>query len=478
MSEAVADHALRRRIVIGVLFLSFISSFNQLVVAPVLPTIGAELGDIEDLPWVLTAYLLAGTVVTPLYGRLGDIVGRSAMIWVSIAIFVTGSILCALAPTVLTLALARGVQGLGGGGLVPLTQAAIADVVPPRERGRYQGYFSIVYVASSVAGPLCGGFIAQYLDWQWIFWLNLPLCAVTLAATTRALRALPQRRVEHRLDLPGAGLIALLGLSLMLMLSWGGVRYAWSSPEILGLLAASIALVAAYAAHSRRTEEPIFPLAVLQDRVVAMASLGTFFGAAAYTGLVSYIPLYFQIVLGEQSTVSGAALMVMVLSSSAASAIVGPLISQNRERFLFVAAAAVSVAAIIALALLRTHATPPLVVALMALHSFGLSMTFPLSNISIQNAVAHRHVGVATASMYFTRSISGAGATAFLGAIILASGHAGAIANLKGGARPTFIDPSLADTFAAMLGVVALLTLFSYAALLLMERRPLRTTVS
>jgi MFS family permease len=216
------DHAAVRSIVIGILLAMLLAALDQTIVATALPTIGRELGNPEQLPWVVTAYLLTSTAVTPLYGKLSDIHGRRLILLIGIGTFVLGSLACALAPSMGVLIVARGFQGLGGGGLISLAQTIIADVVAPKERGRYQGYIAGVFVTSSVAGPVLGGFFAEHLHWSMIFWINLPLGAVAFVMTNRVLRRLPRHERPHRVDLLGALLMVLATVTLLLALSWGG----------------------------------------------------------------------------------------------------------------------------------------------------------------------------------------------------------------------------------------------------------------
>ncbi|WP_246694067.1 MFS transporter, partial [Methylobacterium sp. WL18] len=214
-----------------------LAALDQTIVATAMPTIGLDLGDAANLPWIVTAYLLASTAVTPLYGKLSDIHGRRIMLLIAIATFVLGSLACAVAPTMVTLALARGLQGIGGGGLIALSQTILADIMPPKERARYQVVIAGVFVAASVAGPLLGGFFAQHLHWSLIFWINLPIGFLAFALTNAKLKLLPRNERRHTLDYPGAILLVLSSTTLMLALSWGGVRYPWGSAPVLGLLA-------------------------------------------------------------------------------------------------------------------------------------------------------------------------------------------------------------------------------------------------
>src|SRR3954470_21713690 len=233
------DHASVRRIILGLMLAMFLSSLDQTIVATALATIGRAYGEVESLTWVVTAYLLAATVVVPIYGKLSDIYGRRPALLTGIAIFVAGSVACALAPTMPALIAARALQGIGGGGLIALSQTIVGDAVSPRERGRYQGYFGAVFATASIAGPVLGGVFAEHLHWSFIFWINVPLGLAAFVISGRALKALPRHERPHKLDFLGAALMVTATIALLLALNWGGTRYPWSSAQILGLLGAA-----------------------------------------------------------------------------------------------------------------------------------------------------------------------------------------------------------------------------------------------
>jgi MFS family permease len=241
----------------------FLGALDQTIVATALPTIGRTFGNLDDLSWVVTAYLLTGTASTPLYGKLSDIHGRRMVMLTAIGIFIAGSIVCALAPNMTVLVLGRGLQGLGGGGLMALAQTIIADIVSPRERGRYQGYIGAVFAASSVGGPVLGGFLTEHLDWSLIFWINLPLGLAALGMTSSVLKLVPFHPRKHRLDLIGAGLMMCASIALLLALSWGGRRFEWISGPIGALLLGSALLWGLFAWRLVSTREPFPPLSVL-----------------------------------------------------------------------------------------------------------------------------------------------------------------------------------------------------------------------
>src|SRR5438094_2526220 len=309
------DHAAARRIVVGVLVTMMLAALDPVMVATALPTIAATLGDIDNMSWVVTANLLCATAATPLYGKLSDIHGRRSMMLIAITIYAGGSLACALAPSMLTLILARGLQGLGSGGLMPLVQTIIGDVASPRDRPRYQAYTSSTFIISTVGGPIVGGFIAEHLHWSWIFWFNLPLCGLAFLLTHNVLQRLPRHDRRHRLDLLGAVLMVGAAIALMLVLTWGGRRYAWDSPPILTILSASLALWALFAWRVMAAEEPFIPLSVLRDGAVRVGTAAGFFVVGLVIALTIVLPLYAQLALGL--TISESAWTIIALQGAA-----------------------------------------------------------------------------------------------------------------------------------------------------------------
>src|SRR5271155_5787974 len=273
---APLDHAAIRTIIAGIMLAMFLSALEQTIVAPALPAIGRSLGGIDDLSWVVTAYLLAATAATPLFGKLSDIYGRRVILLSAIVIFIAGSVACALAPTIWMLILARGLQGIGVGGLLPIAQTIIADMLSPRERPVVQGHTSIMFMSASILGPVLGGLLTDHLHWSLIFWINLPLGAVALIMTERALRRLPRNDRPHRLDLIGAGLMVGAAIALMLALAWGGTHYPWTSLHIITLFACSAALWVLFAVRLLTAREPFIPLAILRGRVTCTITIAAF----------------------------------------------------------------------------------------------------------------------------------------------------------------------------------------------------------
>src|SRR5215468_4290318 len=292
------EHDAARRIVVGVLLTMLLAALDPVIVATALPTIAASLGDIDNMSWVVTANLLCATAVTPLYGKLSDVRGRRAMLLIAIGVYAVGSLACALAPSMLALIFGRAVQGLGGGGLMPLVQTIIGDVASPRDRPRYQAYTSSTFIVSTVGGPILGGFIAEHLHWSWIFWFNLPLCGLAFLFTHNILRRLPRNDRRHQLDVLGAVLMVGAAIPLLLALTWGGRRYGWGSPQILTLLVACATLWCLFAWRMTTAEQPFIPVSVLRDGAMRVGTAAAFFAVGVVIALTIVLPLYGQLALG------------------------------------------------------------------------------------------------------------------------------------------------------------------------------------
>ncbi len=306
----------------------FLSALEQTIVAPALAAIGRSLNDIENLSWVVTAYLLAATVATPLFGKLSDIYGRRAMMLIAVAIFLVGSLACALAPSMGVLVAARALQGFGGGGILPLAQTVIADILTPRERPIFQSYSSVMFMAASILGPLAGGFLTDYLHWSFIFWINLPLGVVALAMTDRALKRIPRNDRPHKLDGAGAALMVAAAVALLLALSWGGVRYPWGSATIVSLLVGSLALWLAFGFWLTHAAEPFIPLTLVREPLIGMMIVAAFFSIGTVIGLSIVVPLYLELVLGFSASGGGIALIAYVVGTSFGSLSSGRLMSR------------------------------------------------------------------------------------------------------------------------------------------------------
>jgi EmrB/QacA subfamily drug resistance transporter len=466
----------RRDIVIGVLVAMMLAALDQTIVAPALPTIAASLGDPDFIGWVVSAYLLTGTAVTPLYGKLSDIRGRRPVLSLALGVFLVGSIICALSPSMPVIIFGRAVQGLGGGGLVALAQTVIADIVPPRERSRYVVYISTVWATSSVAGPILGGFFAQHLSWSLIFWINLPIGALAFALTHRRLKGLPQIKRDHRLDISGAAMIMSATAALMLVLTLGGSRLAWTSPIILALALAAIILAALLIVHLRRAPEALIPLDIFRNEVVGTATAAIFFSMFAFIGSTVYFPLYLEFVIGEDSTRAGAGLIALVGGSVIGAAITGRLMphlvhyKRPAVMGLCLGFGALTLLSIFARGLNFWTAE-----ALMLGLGLGVGPLFPTVTVSVQNAVDQRDLGVATATLAFLRTFGSAIGVALMGAVLIGFGVVSAAGPLHAGGR---LDQQIAhqagQAFTVMFAVQALSLAISLACLLMMEERPLR----
>ncbi len=469
-------HPQVRSIVIGLMAAMLLAALDQTIVATAMPTIGLDLGDASNLPWIVTAYLLASTAVTPLYGKLSDIHGRRVMLLIAIAVFSLGSLACALAPTMVALALARGLQGIGGGGLIALAQTIIGDIMSPKERARYQVYIASVFVASSVAGPLLGGFFAQHLHWSLIFWINLPIGFIAFLMTNGVLKLLPRHERRHRLDWPGAALMVLASTSLLLALSWGGVRYPWGSPVVVSLLAAGAVLGAGFAARLVTAAEPLIPTSVLKDQVVYTATLAACFAMGTFIGLTIYVPIFMEGVLGLSASQSGLALVPLMIGTVTGATLSGrSMLYFKRYKRVPMAMMGISVACCVTIAIYGRALPFWGLEVLMLMLSMGLGTIMPLSTIAIQNTVQLHELGIATASMNFFRSLGGALIVAAFGTIVLGGAAGGAAAghDMESLIRGADAD-HLAGVFRWVFSAACLGLCLAWAFLILMEERPLR----
>jgi EmrB/QacA subfamily drug resistance transporter len=476
-SPAPVTHGEILRILLGILLAMFLAALDQTIIATALPTIGRDLGDPEHLPWVVTVYLLTSTVVTPLYGKLSDTHGRRVVLLTGIAIFILGSLACALSSGMTMLILARGLQGVGGGGLIALGQTIIGDLVAPKERARYQVYFASVFMSASLLGPVLGGFMAEHLHWSWIFWINLPLGALAYGMSSRYLRRLPRYERPHRLDLLGAGLLVAATVTVLLALSWGGLRHPWISAPILGLVAASALLWALFAWRMRRAAEPLIPADVLHNPVVRAATMAAGFGMGTYIGLTIYLPVYFETVRGLSASLSGLALIPLMAGTVVGATLSGRIMGRVRHyKRLPVAGLATSILATGVLAAFAESLPVPWIEGLLAVISIGMGTLLPVSTVSIQNAVAPHQMGTATGTANFFRSLGGALLVAVFGAIVIGgAGPGGSAASFESvAAEAARAGVDLGGLFRWMFVAAGAGFALALAALWRMEERPLR----
>ncbi|WFE63584.1 MDR family MFS transporter [Micromonospora sp. WMMD714] len=426
-----------RLLMFGLMTGMLLAALDQTIVGTALPTIVGELGGIDHYSWVVTAYLLASTASTPLYGKMADLYGRRPVFLFSIGTFLLGSLLAGLSQDMTQLIVTRGVQGIGAGGLMTLAFTIISDVVSPRERGRYQGLFGAVFGVSSVAGPLVGGYFAE-TNWRWIFYLNVPLAILAIVVCYHVLRLIPFERREHTVDWLGAGLLVAGVSALLLALSWGGNSYSWGSATIIGLFVAGAVLGAAFVWQEARVAEPILPLGLFRSATFALANSAGFVLGLVMFGSIIFIPLYLQIVKGASPTRSGLLMLPMMAGIIVTSIVTGRAMSRiGRYKWFPVAGSGVLVVGMLLFTRLQVDSSLWAAFGYMVVIGVGLGLCMQSLILGVQNAVDVRNLGAATSAATFFRSLGGSFGVAILGAVLstrLASGLAdrlpGAIAQL------------------------------------------------
>jgi EmrB/QacA subfamily drug resistance transporter len=480
----------------GVALAMLMAAMDQTIVATALPTIAAEFGGLDDMPWVVTAYLLASTATTPIYGKLSDIYGRKRVLQAAITLFLVGSLLCASATSMIGLIVFRGLQGLGGGGLMALAFTIIGDVVAPRERGRYQGYIGGMFALASVAGPLLGGVFTERLSWHWIFLINLPLGAAALAMTARALDRLPAARGRAHVDIAGAGLLFAAVTCLLLVVSRGGHSFAWTSPTALGLAAAGTVLSVLFLRRERHVAEPVLPMRVLRIPVVAVAAPVVALSSAVLFGGILFLPLLLHIVFGLGATAAGVMLLPLVFGMTLGAVGGGRMIART-GRYRLYPIVGLGLAAVMQGVL---GVEPQLVgnslasAAVLVPMGLGLGMVMPVMTVAVQNAVSQDDLGAATASMGFFRSLGGSVGAALFGAVLTAdvtrrlaaAGVAGvdardvidrgsaAIAAMPADARQLALA-AFEDGFGTLFMVSSAMAMLAFALTLFLQELPLRS---
>ncbi len=404
----------------GIMLATLLAALDQTIVATALPGIVADLRAFEDLSWIVTAYLVASTVTVPIYGKLGDIHGRRKMFVVAISIFLLGSLLCALAQNVSQLVGARVVQGLGAGGLLPLAQTAIADLFSPRERGRYQGLIGAMWAIAAIAGPLLGGTLTDAASWRWIFWLNLPLGIIALVVVMKTMPAHHQRR-EHTVDVAGAITLSIAVVCVLLACSWGGSRYPWLSPEVLGVGIVGVLAFLAFLRIAGRVPEPLLPLSLFKGRVFSVSSMASVTFGAMMFAVTIYVPLYVQGAQGRSATASGFALIPLLLTWTVMSFVCGQMIARTgRYRAFPIVGSLFVILGAVLLSMLDSGSSAVDVGIAVAVVGIGMGTMVQTYIIATQNAVDSSVVGTATAALQFFRSMGGSLAVAGLGALLAA----------------------------------------------------------
>lgn len=497
-TETTIDKRALRLVFAGLVVAMLLSSLDQTVFSTALPTIVGELGGVEHMLWVTTAYLVAATTMMPVYGKLGDLIGRKSLFMAALGLFLIGSVAGGLADSMAALITGRAIQGLGGGGLVILAQAIIADVVPPRQRGRYMGILGAVFGLSAVLGPLLGGWFTDGPGWRWAFWLNIPLSLAAIAAAAVFLRE-PQRATgSPKLDVAGITTMAVAVTAAVLVTSWAGTEYAWSSPTILILSAVAVVAAVVFVYVESRAVEPVIPLRLFRDRNFNLATLGGLCLAIAMFGAVGYLPTYLQMVTGLSATLSGLLLLPMVGAVMAAATTSGTLASSTgRYKWMPLVGTLLVSAALLLLATVRVDTSLWLVCSYLFLLGAGIGLGLQILVLIVQNSFPVTQVGTATAANNFFREIGASFGSALVGTLFTSrlvhllhektAGLSGAsrvdansltpslVNDLPTGLREAVVSAYNDALMPVFLYLVPLM-LVGFVALLFVDEKPLATT--
>ena len=456
----VTSSGRRREVMVilpGLMLAIMLAMLDNMIVGTAMPRIVGELGGLDHLSWVVTAYVLGTTVSTPIWGKIGDLYGRKNIFITSIVIFLVGSALSGMSQSMGELIGFRALQGLGAGGLMVGAMAIIGDLVPPRERGRYQGLMAGVMALAMVAGPLAGGFITDNLNWRWAFYVNLPLGGAALVWLIARLH-LPKYRTEHRIDWLGAGLLSVGITALVLITTWGGGEYAWGSWQIIGLAVLGVVTLVMFAFVERRVAEPVLSLELFRNRNFALVSAIGFLLGFAMFGAINFLPLYQQTVQGSSATNSGLLLLPMMMAMMVVSVFAGQVITKTGKYKMFPVIGGVGMTlGMILLSFVDVGTTKLQLALFMAALGLGMGFLMQTTMLIAQNSVAQKDLGVASSAATFFRSIGGSFGVALFGTIFVRhlkddiAGRLGPEAAEKMTSGGGQVDPRLVQTLPAPL---------------------------
>jgi EmrB/QacA subfamily drug resistance transporter len=401
----------------GLLVAMFIGALDQTIMTTALPTIAGQLGALSELPWVVTVYVLAAAASTPLWGNASDLYGRRNLLRGAIGVFIGFSALSGVAHSIGQLIAFRALQGIGAGGVMTLAMAAVGDLVPPRERGRYQGYIQLTFLLASLAGPLLGGLFVDDLSWRWAFYVNVPIGLLALAMLSAYLPA-PAHRGGARMDYVGAALLAATVVAILLIATWGGSLYAWDSAQILGLIAGALILLAAFLWRERRAANPVLPLRLFHDRAFVTVTAGLFVATLSLFAAIVFLPLFLQLVTGASALDSGLNMLPLLVASGLSTTVAGLLMSRTGRYKVFpVVGLAAMAAGLLLFSTLGAGSSRATAAAFMVVFGIGFGMVTQILVVAIQNGVEPREIGTATAAANLFRALGGSLGVAVFGAV-------------------------------------------------------------